>query len=312
MTRRQWLPLLAGACAAQELPTLRVEVNLVNLPFSVRDGQGRLVDSLTRDDIEVLEDGVPQPVTHFSRGGESSLTIGILADASGSQKEFLKDHRRDLGDFLKSVAQPRDQAFLVCFGNHLRLVSALSPQMERLTASLQQFQKAKHLEGYPKLGPTERRVLGTAFYDAIYYATEEILAKVDEGRRVLIVFSDGEDNASAHHMLDAIESAQRAGVQIFCVRYSEIIKGKWTARNKYGRAVMARIAQDTGGVDLDASESDNLRSQFRQIAEVLRTSYDLGYRSSNPRDGSFHKIVLRSKKPGLVFRHKTGYYSRTS
>ncbi|HEU0124089.1 MAG TPA: VWA domain-containing protein [Bryobacteraceae bacterium] len=310
MTRREWLPLLAGVCAAQELPVIRVDVNLVNLPFSVRDRQGRLVESLSRDEIEVLEDGVPQTITHFSQGLASSLTLGLIADASGSQKDFLKDHRRDLRDFLKDVAQPRDQAFLVCFGNQLRLVSPLSPQMDRLTVRLEQFQKAKHLEGYPKLGPAERRVLGTAFYDAIYYGTEEILARVDEGRRVMIVFSDGEDNASAHHMLDAIETAQRAGVQIFCIRYTEVQKGKWTARNKYGRAVMERLARDTGGLDLDATDADNLRPQFRQIAEILRASYDLGYRSSNPRDGSFHKIVLRSKKTGLVFRHKTGYFSR--
>jgi VWFA-related protein len=111
-------------------------------------------------------------------------------------------------------------------------------------------------------------------------------------------------------MLDAIEAAQRAGVVVFCVRYTELRKGKWSARNKYGRAVMERLSRETGGLDLDATDADDLKTQFRQIADILRASYDLGYSSSNPRDGSFRKIQLKAKRPGLVFRHKTGYFSR--
>lgn len=305
MLRRHFLPLLF-----QELPTIRVDVNLVNLPFTARDSRGQLQLGLTKEDIEVLEDGVPQTITHFARSGASPLSLGIVADASGSQEDFLKDHRRDLRDFLNNVAQTRDQAFLVCFGNHIRLVSPLSGKMEDLTGRLQEFQKGKHGDRYTTIGPREHRVSGTAFYDAIVHSTEEILAKVDTGRRALIVFSDGEDNSSAHHLLDAIEAAQRAGVIVFCVRYTELKNGKWSARNKYGRGVMERIAKETGGIDLDATEAEDLRGQFRQIADILRASYDLGYNSSNPRDGSFRKIQLRGKQAGLVFRHKTGYFSR--
>jgi VWFA-related protein len=305
MLRRHFLPLLF-----QELPTIRVDVNLVNLPFTARDSRGQLLLTLAKEDIEVLEDGVPQTITHFSRSGTSPLSLGIVADASGSQKDFLKDHRRDLRDFLKNVAQARDQAFLVCFGNNIRVVSPLSGRMDELTTRLQEFQKSKSGEEFPTIGPRERRVSGTAFYDAIVHSTEEILAKVDTGRRAMLVFSDGEDNSSAHHLLDAIETAQRAGVIVFCVRYTELKNGKWNARNKYGKGVMERIAKETGGIDLDATEAEDLRGQFGQIADILRASYDLGYNSSNPRDGSFRKIQLRSKQTGLVFRHKTGYFAR--
>jgi len=305
MLRRHFLPLLF-----QELPTIRVDVNLVNLPFSVRDSRGQLVTTLTKDDVEVLEDGVPQVIRHFSQGGASTLSLGLVADASGSQKDFLKDHRRDLRDFLKNVVQPRDQAFLVCFGNNIRLVSELTSETDQITTRLQQFQKADSYAGYPAVGPREIRLSGTAFYDAIVHSTEEILAKIDTGRRALIVFSDGEDNSSAHHLLDAIETAQRAGVVVFSIRYTELKNDRWNARNKYGRAVMARIAKETGGLDLDATDARDLKVQFRQIAEMLRASYDLGYRSSNTPDGSFHKIQLRAKREGLTFRHKTGYFAR--
>ena len=310
MRRRHFLLPLCAQAFAQELPTIRVDVNLVNLPFSVRDSRGQLVLNLTKDDIEVLEDGVPQTITHFSRGGASTLSLGLIADMSGSQRDFLKDHRRDLKDFLKNVAQSRDQAFLVCFGNQLRLAAPLTGRMDEITTGLEQFQKAKHYEAIPTIGPREWRVSGTAFYDAIYHAAEDILAKVDTGRRALIVFSDGEDNSSAHHMLDAIDAAQRAGVVIFCVRYTELKNGKWSARNKYGRAVMERLSRETGGLDLDATDARDLKSQFRQIADILRSSYDLGYTSSIPRDGSFRKIQLKAKGPGLVFRHKTGYFAK--
>jgi len=305
MLRRNFLPLLF-----QNLPNIRIDVTLVNLPFSVRDTRGQLVLNLTRDDIEVLEDGVPQIIKHFSQGGASTLSLGLIADVSGSQKDFLKDHRRDLRDFLKNVVQTRDRAFLVCFGNNLRLVSPLTGEMDQIATRLQQFQKADHYEGFPIVGPREYRISGTAFYDAIIHSTEEILAQADSGRRALVVFSDGEDNASARHLLDAIETAQRAGVVVFCVRYTELKNGRWNARNKYGRAVMERIAKETGGLDLDATDSNDLKAQFRQISQMLRASYDLGYSSSNTPDGSFRKIQLRAKRAGLIFRHKTGYFAR--
>lgn len=128
--------------------------------------------------------------------------------------------------------------------------------------------------------------------DAIVHSTDEILAKADTGRRALIVFFDGEDNAD---------------VIVFCVRYTELRNGKWNARNKYGRAVMERTARETGGLDLDATDADDPTAQFRQIAAILRASYDLGYHSSNTPDGSFRKIQDRARRPGLNFRHKTGY-----
>src|SRR5205085_5344905 len=100
----------------------------------------------------------------------------------------------------------------------------------------------------PLVGPPERRRLGTAFYDAIFYPIAERLSSVEQGSRALILFSDGEDNASAHHMLDAIEMAQSADVRIYAIRYTEVQHGRLNARNKYGISVMKRLARETGGV----------------------------------------------------------------
>jgi Ca-activated chloride channel homolog len=303
MLRRELLRLF--------LCQIRVEVNLVNLPFSVRDAQGRLVKGLTKDDFEVYEDGTRQTISHFSQSADTPLALGLVADASGSQEEFLKEHRQHLRDFLKVILQARDQAFLLCFGNNLRLVSPFTNQSEQIEERLRAYQKSKTGRDFPRVGPSEKRDLGTAFYDAIFHATEDLLAKAETGRRALLVFSDGEDNSSAHHLLETIEVAQRTGTTIFCLRYTELQKGAWNARNKYGRGVMERIARETGGLEFDAAEERNLKAAFAQIGEILRSSYDLAYASTaGSGDDTFRKTQIRSRQPGLTIRHKTGYFAR--
>jgi Ca-activated chloride channel family protein len=239
------------------------------------------------------------------------LTLGLIADVSGSQDRFVKRHHHDLETFLEQVLTSRDRAFLVCFGNHLRLVSDLTSSASGVMENLRQFDHGSH--GMPLIGPDISRELGTAFYDALYYATyyatTEKLAAAEGARKALIVFSDGEDNSSAHHMLDVIESAQRENVLIFAVRYTETRKGQLTARNQYGIRVMARIASETGGYDVDAGKVD-LSQSFAGIGDELRSSYNLAYHSTNTAgDGTFHKLVIRGKRPGLTIRAKTGYFS---
>jgi Ca-activated chloride channel homolog len=307
MQRRFFLfsPLLL----AQDPAPIRVSVNLVNVPFSVRDTRGQWVTTLSQEDFEVFEDGVAQKIAFFSRATDSALSLAVVADVSGSQEDYLKEHRRDLRDFLKTVLRPRDQAMLAAFGNSIRLVSPFDKEAERLDDALKDFHKAKSASGYPKLGAPENRSGGSAFYDALVACADELGTR--EGRRAMIVFSDGEDNASAHHLLDAIETAQQKGVTVFCLRYTEIKKGVWNARNKYGRSVMQRIGAETGGLDFDAGESKTLEAAFGEIAAMLRSTYDLAYTSNQAeQDGSFRKLKVRAKRQGLQLRHKSGYFAR--
>jgi len=295
---------------AQEPPHIKVNVNLVNVTFSVRNASGLSPSDLTKNDFEVLEDGVPQTISFFSRSAHLPLTLGLIVDASGSQEYYVKAHHHDLQTFLQDVLQPRDRAFLVGFGNHIRLVSDFTASGSQILDQLKRYEH--HSGDFDEIGPLhEARDLGTAFYDAIYYAASEKLSDRIGGRKALIIFSDGEDNSSAHHMMDAIEAAQIENIPLFCIRYTERGKhGKLTARNKYGISVMARIAKETGGKDFDAEEK-NLKESFREIGEELRSSYELAYNSTHTdRDGSFRKIVIRPKNAGLTVRAKTGYYAR--
>jgi Ca-activated chloride channel family protein len=307
----KWLTMFALVTAlpagseAQE--SIRVDVNLVTVAFSVRDASGRLVDDLSKDDFEVAEDAAPQKIGFFAKSVDVPLTLGLIVDASGSQEHFAKQHENDLKVFLQETLGPRDRAFLVGFGNHIRLVSDFSRSGEQMMESWKLYDKdTRH---FPELGPKQERDLGTAFYDSIFYPVAEKLAG-ENGRRALLIFSDGEDNSSSHDMMTAVETAQNANVLIYAIRYTEKKHGKVTARNQYGMRVMDRIAKETGGMHIDAEKTDP-HTYFRQIAEELRTSYELAYYPTNgAKDDTFRRVVIKAKRPGLTVRSKTGYYSR--
>jgi Ca-activated chloride channel family protein len=299
------LVALAGTAGAQT--PIRVEVNLVNVAFAARDSQGKLVENLTRNDIELYEDGIPQKIEFFARSTDLPLTLGLIVDVSGSQDQFGKQHKKDVELFLKEILRPQDRVFLLCFGNHLRLVSDYTNSADQILGNYVQFDKGNR--NFPELGPREDRELGTAFYDSIYYGVTEKLAQA-EGRKAILMFSDGEDNSSSHNMMTAIETAQAANVPIYAIRYTERKHGQLTARNKYGISVMDRTAKETGGLHINAEKTDP-DTYFRQIAEELRTSYDVGYYPTNKlKDDSFRKVVIKPKIDGVTIRSKTGYFSK--
>jgi Ca-activated chloride channel family protein len=301
------LGVTLGASSGQGQEPIRVKVNLVSVAFVARDARGALVDNLTQDDVDVLEDAIPQKIAFFARSVDVPLTLGLVVDASGSQDHFSKQHKNDLEVFFKDVLGPKDRVFLVGFGNHIRLVSDFSHSGTDLLEVWKTYQKSSGR--FPLLGPDEDRDLGTAFYDSIYYSVTQKLAR-ENGRRAILLFSDGEDNSSSHDMMTTIETAQSENVLVYTIRYTEKEHGKLTARNKYGTSVMDRVARETGGVHIDAETTDP-HTYFRQIAEELRTSYELGYYPTDPlKDDSFRKIVIRPKREGVKVRAKTGYFSR--
>ena len=297
---------LAIAQAGWAQKPIRVDVNLVNVGFTARNAQGALVDNLTKSDVELYEDAVPQKIEFFSKSTDLPLTLALIVDVSGSQDHFGKKHEKDLQVFLSEVLGPKDRVFLVCFGNHLRLVSDYTNSPEAILERYREFDKGK--KHFPELGPEEDRDLGTAFYDSIYYSVVERLSQ-GEGRKAILMFSDGEDNSSSHNMMTTIEAAQAENVLFYAIRYTETKHARLNARNKYGISVMGRIAKETGGEHIDAEKTDP-HTYFRQIAEELRTSYELAYYPTNKtKDDTFRKIVIKPKEEGVKIRTKTGYFA---
>lgn len=312
------LPLLIGAAVATDAQTqysvdvnaaqspFKVSVNLVNVTFTAQDSRGALVRNLTKDDIALYEDAVLQKIEFFARSTDLPLTLGLIIDDSGSQDHFGKQHKKALEIFLKQILRPQDRVFLLCFGNHLRLVSDYTNSPDQILESYARWEKSS--KGFSEMGPHEDRELGTAFYDSIYYSVTEKLAQA-EGRRAILMFSDGEDNSSSHNMMTTIETSQAANVPVYAIRYTESKHGKLNARNKYGISVMDRIAKETGGLHINAARTEP-DVYFQQIAEELRSSYDVGYYSTNKvKDDTFRKIAIRTKLPGVTIRAKTGYFA---
>ena len=299
-----WFP----AVAAFSQQPIRVNVNLVNVTFIARDANGALIGNLTKDDIELYEDAVPQKIEFFAKSADLPLTLALIMDVSGSQEHFGKKHERDLEVFLKETLGPKDRAFMVCFGNHLRLVSDYTNSPEDILLNFHEFDKGKR--HFPEIGPQEDRDLGTAFYDSMYYSVTEKLAQTG-GRQAILMFSDGEDNSSSTNMMTAIETAQSSNVVVYTIRYTEPNKrGVVNARNKYGISVMDRVAKETGGAHIDAQAADP-HVYFPQIAGELRTSYELAYYPTNKaKDDTFRKVMIKPKQEGVKIRTKTGYFAK--
>src|SRR5215472_14379840 len=184
--RRNVMTFVAAALAARASvqTTIKVDVNLVDLAFVARDAQGQLVGNLTPDDLELYEDAVPQKIHTFAKSTDLPLTLGLIIDVSGSQDPFGKKHKKDLEVFLKQILRPQDRVFLLCFGNHLKLVSDYTNSPDQLLESYGRWEKS--WKGFPDLGPKDDRDLGTAFYDSIYYGVTEKLAQA-EGRRAILM-----------------------------------------------------------------------------------------------------------------------------
>jgi len=298
----------SSALFAQTTPVFQAETHLVTLTFSARDSAGHFVDQLGRDDFSIYEDGMPQKISLFSRESELPLTLGLVVDASESQKKFVHQHLKDIHAFLSSILRPQDQAFAICFGDHLRLVSDLTANPSAISDGLERFDKGSR--DFPELEPDDTRSGGSAVYDAIYASVTEKLSKAPNHRRALILFTDGEENSSAHDEIDTIAEAQGADVLIYAIRYTEVKKHHLTAENRHGMTGLKHITEQTGGRDFDALHSD-LPQTFRQIGDELRSVYSAGYYSTNKRrDDSFRKVVVEPHTEGITIRAKAGYYAK--
>jgi Ca-activated chloride channel family protein len=302
----------ATPATAQEVPVFKSETHLIDSTVSVHDANGGLVQDLKQEDLAILEDGIPQTIRFFSRAEQLPLSIGLIIDASGSQEKFLKEHERDIAEFLRQTLMPEDKAFAVCFGNHLRLVSDWSSDQAAILAALHSYDKGskKGQYDFPEIGPEETRELGTALNDAVFYSTSEKMTGIQHRRKVLVVFSDGEENSSEHDLIDTIEAAQNTDVLVYAIRYTELKHNKMDARDRYGMRELDHLTAQTGGKSYD-SHAMKVSQAFAEISGELRSLYAVAYHSTNQtQDGTFRKVVIQSKRPGIMLRARAGYYAK--
>ena len=209
----RWPPgCVSLSCAGA---SFRADVHLVNVGFSVRDGAGHLVPNLPQDDFEVFEDGTPQKIAFFAHSADVPLDLGLIVDFSGSQAEFIKAHHKDLDTFLKKALSSRDRVFLVCFGNRVRLAQDLHGRAKRRRSTPSTTSKSRAAAVFPNLRRASAASWERHSTTPSSIRSSKRLAASAGARKALIVFSDGEDNSSGHHMLEAIEAAQTNDVLLF-------------------------------------------------------------------------------------------------
>lgn len=296
---------------AQSLIT--ADVNVVSLYCTVHDKQNALVNTLTRDDFELDEDGTPQTIRYFSRETDVPLTIGLLVDASGSQGKLIGIEREAAAQFFPGVMKEKDRAFLVSFGAEVELLQDVTGSQSLLQVGLDRLKLSTYTTLAPGKPATQR---GTLLYDGVYFSAHSTLAK-ERGRRVLILITDGEDNGSSHTFQNAIEAAQKSDSIIYGILYVDhgaylfprLLPGGGTT-GYTGDTMLRQLADETGGRVFTADAKNPLPVVFEQIQEEVRAQYLIGYTSTNLRnDGAFRKIELRTHDKDMGVRVRKGYYA---
>src|SRR5208283_2652537 len=224
------LPGVGPSMRAQEpAATIAVDVKVVTLPVTVRDKHGKIVRDLTKDDFTLQEDGRPQTIKYFSQETNLPLTLGLLVDTSRSQDNVLDAERSASRSFLdQMLVQPKDKAFLIHFDREVELLQDLTSSHEKLQSALELLKTSSDRErsndpNDPSNSPSRsdsHHSGGTQLFDAVFLASNELMKK-QQGRKALIVLTDGVDRGSKTYLDGAIESAQRADTIIYSIYFAD-------------------------------------------------------------------------------------------
>jgi VWFA-related protein len=300
----------------QAAETLKVNVNVVQLFFNVKDKKGALIPNLTKDAFQVSEDGRPQTIKYFAAESNLPLTLGILIDSSGSQARVLDMEKQVGGEFLNQILREKDLAFVISFDIDVDLLQDFTNSVHALKAALNSAKintGGGGGTGIPGLGggtiPTQGTPRGTLLYDAVYLASHDELAQ-QVGRKAMVLLTDGEDQGSRLKIKDAIEAAQKADSIVYVLLCAD--RGFYGAFGGYsGDREMRKLTEETGGRVIEVGNKfEKLRQGFDQIANELRSQYNIGYTPTNSKlDGSYRKVDIRTNNKDYKIQARTGYYA---
>jgi VWFA-related protein len=300
----------------QSAATLKVNVNVVQLFFNVKDKRGALIPSLTKTDFQILEDGKPQTIKYFAAESNLPLTLGILIDSSGSQARVLDMEKQVGGDFLSQILRDKDLAFVIDFDVNVELLQDFTSSVRLLKTALNSARintAGGSGTGIPGLGggtiPTQGAPRGTLLYDAVYLASHDELAQ-QVGRKAMILLTDGQDEGSQLKIKDAIEAAQKSDSIVYVLLCAD--RGFYGGFGGYsGEGDMKKLTQETGGRVIEVGNKyEKLKEGFDQIANELRSQYNIGYNPTNAAlDGSFRKIEIHASNKDYKIQSRAGYYA---
>jgi VWFA-related protein len=302
----------------QSMTTLKVNVDVVQLFFNVKDKKGGLIPNLNKNDFQVFEDGKAQSIRYFAAESDLPLTLGILIDTSPSQGNVLQMEQDTGASFLSQILREKDLAFVLSFDADVNLLQDFTNSAQRLRAALRDTHIGAggnaNLSGGMNVPmgnpvPTMNQRCCTMLYDAVYLASHDELAQ-QVGRKAMILLTDGEDDGSKLRIHDAIEAAQKADSIVYVLLCAD--RGFYGFGGYSGEGDMKKLTQETGGRVINVgNKMDKLRDAFDQIARELRSQYSVGYVPTNrAKDGSFRKIEVRPNNNAYKVQARAGYYAK--
>ena len=290
--------------------TFKINVNLVDVVFTVKDKAGNLVPHLTRDDCTVSEDKQPQTLKSFVAESHLPVTLGILLDTSYSQKNVLPLEQDAGSQFLERVIKQKDEAFVLSVDTNVDLLQDLTSNTRLLTRALYKAEINAGFSFGPGPVPTSGEPRGTLLYDAIDQASSQKMNQ-ETGRKALILLSDGQDQGSRAKLSEAIAAAQKANVLVYVILIADV-RGYLDQGMAYtGYSPMKKMTEETGGRLINVGNNGKkLEAAFLQIEEELRTQYVASYTPSNNKlDGVFRRLAVECRGDGLKVQARKGYYA---
>jgi VWFA-related protein len=306
----------------KDSPVFSSDVKVVNVLATVRTKGGEIVADLTKDDFILLEDNRPQTVRYFSRETNLPLILGLLVDTSGSQRNVLGEEEEASYRFLDKVLREElDKTFLAHFDFDTELLQDLTSSKAKLRTALEAMEVP---------GPGSRRGGGygggrggrggrggggggTTLYDAVFLAADEIM-RHQQGRKAVVLLTDGVDHGSKESVDTAIEEAQRADTLI----YSIMFEGEEGGGGRFGPIsmggedgykVLQKMSRETGGGFFEVSRKMSIDAIYKRIEEELRSQYSIGYTPDRAwTDSKFRFINLKARRKELVVQARQGYY----
>lgn len=291
----------AGAAPGQQIEkgrsgiyTLQENVNEVLLQCAVVDEKGNLVRDLSQGDFRVWEDGVPQSVASFSHQ-DVPVSMGILVDNSGSMRDKRSAVDSAALDLVRA-SNPDDAAFIVNFSDRAYLDQGFTSNINALEHGLSHFDSKGT----------------TAIYDAVAASADELAKYAKQQKQVLLIITDGADNASRLTLQQAIRRVQNLGGPV--VYSIGLLYGDDPDEAQKARNALETLSEETGGISYFPNSLQDVSAIAQQVAQDIRNQYTIGYHSTKPADlGGFRTVRVEAQAPGhgrLIVRTRRGYYPR--
>lgn len=336
---------------SQQSAPITLDVNAVNLLATVRDKKGNIVRDLTKDDFALEQDGKPQTITYFAKESDLPLTLGLLVDTSMSQRRVLDQERAASRTFLDQVLRvDKDKAFVIQFDREVTLLQDLTSSRQKLQAAIDQIAAPQFSQGGSGgssgggggtsggsgggggRGSHGYGGGGTLLYDAVFLASDELMKK-QQGRKAVILLTDGVDHGSKETLAEAIATAQRADTLVYCILFADkegygsgggfggphMGGGMGGRHGGYprpteeshpdGKKVLKQMAEASGGRFFEVTKKEPIDKIYDAIDEELRYQYNLGYtpvKADTP--VGYHKLHLTVKQKDVVVQTRDGFY----